>query len=150
MSHLFLHLDLVLLVQAFISGLPHFFLSAQIISVYGGSPLLSIWKLKLTEVLLRYSALFSLCNSVTQGLNCSLVAPYHFYFIWGLVNTREMVHQILLHPKEQKLPMFGYFLYLVLFLMVSPHLFFSFVGLRDFFSFQLIPSLVCKFCVSFI
>ena len=31
-----------------------------------------------------------------------------------------MAHQILLHPKEQKLPVFGYFLYLVLFLMVFP------------------------------
>ena len=68
----------------------------------------------------RCNRLFSLSNSVTHGSNCSLVAPYQFYFVWGLVNTREMAHQILLHPKEQKLPVFGYFLYLVLFLMVFP------------------------------
>lgn len=80
MSHLFLHLDLVLLVQAFISGLPHFFLSAQIISVYGWSPLLVHLETEADWRSTTYYSVSSLCNSVTQGLNCPLVAPLPFLF----------------------------------------------------------------------
>lgn len=96
----------------------------------------SVSKLKLRFYSL-YNGLFSLCNSVIQGSNCPLLAHYDFYFVWCLVvNTREMVHQILLHPKKQKLSMFGYFLYLVYSLWIFFLL--SFVELRDFFSFQLL------------